>query len=1507
MNYNGADLPGTDIGNGLYEWTISSSELVLGTHTLTFYLGKYAYNNAIFLMDIFVYNISTASNLLLISQPFHNFGVNLTKEDGNYTVYDPYDLEIQIEYRDTINDFEIAGADYAVLIFDGSSYPVFNYQFNRYYFNISASNIFEGSYEIEIRFGKNNYNNASYWLNITVETLTTTTDIEDMKQPDRNAIISITPDAFGRYPVLQSYDLTVNMSYYDGVNFEYITGATTAILEFNNYNYTSNFYGSDWYGWVIPFVNLTTGNYSIRIFFGKATYDSANATLEISITSIATQASFSDITQPDHALTGTLLEVDGNRTVYIHYDLVIQVFFEDISNTIDILDASYAVSDYDGSTGIHIGGGVYTWTILKEDLQLGSSTITFNFGKLYHENASFSIDIFVYNLSTDATFDDILQPDHPLTTTLPEVDGNRTVYIHYDLVIQVFFEDIINTAAITDATYAIMDYDGSIGVHIGGGIYEWTILASNLVLGTNTLTFYFGLADFDNSSFSIDIYVYNLDTQVESQSLEQSDHQAASLTYTNDTLGYAVYLPFEVSVSLTYRDITNDLLLSGATTATLNFRGVDFTSPTVSNGEYQWVIPTNNLILGTFEVTITFSLSDYKSQVVTFNVTIRIVPTTSALESILQPSGAAGNLPYEGDEVGYRIYSPFDTVLNVSFVDTVTVGGISGATSAILSYNGVEYVSNFNLAGLYGWVLPTGSLVVGTHLINITLQLNMYQNHSLTFNVTIYPEATLIIEEILIPTDIVQGQPVRLVFRLSFDNGTENFPLVNGQVYLITNLTSTNIPPGITNATGHVVFEFNAPIGDYTGILLTIEYDGEKYGVADGSDAFTMSIEPVQIGLPDWVKYLLYLIGLLMVASVMAIPIRRNLAAKRIHYTDMVVSSATIFEDAINLQHIMIIHKSTGTALYFKSFADESLDPDLISGFLSAVQSFGKEIKSQKSLNELSYGDKVLLFSDGEYIRVTLVLGKTASPYLKRNLAEFIGKFEVANLKKLQNWKGQLNIFQEAGDLIDDVLNTSVILPHKINPDKKARKKLTRSLCKQVLSVAESLVTEERKFIFLAQLLASCIDKVKKTPPEIILALNDLLEFNVLSPIKIELMQEVEPLSEQQIRFLAERVSILPTKTDEEKQEILNQLMQVHPAEREVILSSLMQVITIKLSSSDEEIQTKKFSDVKEVKKEIKSLEKQAKKALKEDDFNESIRSYEIAELLAHQWNLSTMGKRLGQLAIATTINKFHFTMKSSIKLGRKLKKSKEYAMAVETYGIALDAAHQLFKYGFMDQEVQIKYLTGVIADLSQKEKPTGPRDYVLQANLEKLRKVLLPQWKRAQKLPKGEKYPDFVLLNHLSTRLYILSNNIFKFGVASESENLKKYRVFLDEIAQKIKDTPDTVYAAYQNQENRKTVMKQELLATAKTHEEREDFFAALITYQKILVIYYDLGDYDNAISLSSKISDTVKKLPTLLDQMQDLRNNIAELRKKGDEPQAQQQEARLALLEDAIFRPNK
>ena len=61
----------------------------------------------------------------------------------------------------------------------------------------------------------------------------------------------------------------------------------------------------------------------------------------------------------------------------------------------------------------------------------------------------------------------------------------------------------------------------------------------------------------------------------------------------------------------------------------------------------------------------------------------------------------------------------------------------------------------------------------------------------------------------------------------------------------------------------------------------------------------------------------------------------------------------TIFDDAINLEHVLVLYKGTGTCIYFKSFGSEGIDPELISGFITAICSFGKDLVCQEELNEI--------------------------------------------------------------------------------------------------------------------------------------------------------------------------------------------------------------------------------------------------------------------------------------------------------------------------------------------------------------------------------------------------------------------------------------------------------------------------------------------------------------------------------------------------------------------------
>ncbi|MFX1256700.1 MAG: hypothetical protein ACFFAN_02490 [Promethearchaeota archaeon] len=125
---------------------------------------------------------------------------------------------------------------------------------------------------------------------------------------------------------------------------------------------------------------------------------------------------------------------------------------------------------------------------------------------------------------------------------------------------------------------------------------------------------------------------------------------------------------------------------------------------------------------------------------------------------------------------------------------------------------------------------------------------------------------------------------------------------------------------------------------------------------------------------------------------------------------------------------------------------------------------------SQEVLNEIQYGDKRLLLTDGIYIRVALVLDKESSIILRQHLKEFLEVYERIYSNSLPNWRGKLDISRNSGQIIDDVFYTSIILSHIIKYDVQKFKSLYSPHSKDILRIAHPIIKKsDRKVFFLLQ------------------------------------------------------------------------------------------------------------------------------------------------------------------------------------------------------------------------------------------------------------------------------------------------------------------------------------------------------------------------------------------------------------------------------------------------------
>lgn len=125
-------------------------------------------------------------------------------------------------------------------------------------------------------------------------------------------------------------------------------------------------------------------------------------------------------------------------------------------------------------------------------------------------------------------------------------------------------------------------------------------------------------------------------------------------------------------------------------------------------------------------------------------------------------------------------------------------------------------------------------------------------------------------------------------------------------------------------------------------------------------------------------------------------------------------------EAAENLQHVLIIHKLSGTCLFSFPCSALNFDPDLVSGFLQAISSFGSEVQSQETgLKAIEYQGFVVALSEGELIRSAFICSQTPNRTLLSTIKYFTIKFEDEFRFYLENWTGDISVFKKTPAIIE--------------------------------------------------------------------------------------------------------------------------------------------------------------------------------------------------------------------------------------------------------------------------------------------------------------------------------------------------------------------------------------------------------------------------------------------------------------------------------------------------------
>lgn len=107
---------------------------------------------------------------------------------------------------------------------------------------------------------------------------------------------------------------------------------------------------------------------------------------------------------------------------------------------------------------------------------------------------------------------------------------------------------------------------------------------------------------------------------------------------------------------------------------------------------------------------------------------------------------------------------------------------------------------------------------------------------------------------------------------------------------------------------------------------------------------------------------------------------------------------------------LLIIDPESGVNMISYSSEDYPVDKELISGFLSAMDSFVSEIGGTTSMKEINYKGFYIHAAYGQSVKLALFLSKPAHKSLKERLVYFLNHFE-------EHYRDQINAFKRTANI----------------------------------------------------------------------------------------------------------------------------------------------------------------------------------------------------------------------------------------------------------------------------------------------------------------------------------------------------------------------------------------------------------------------------------------------------------------------------------------------------------
>ncbi len=292
------------------------------------------------------------------------------------------------------------------------------------------------------------------------------------------------------------------------------------------------------------------------------------------------------------------------------------------------------------------------------------------------------------------------------------------------------------------------------------------------------------------------------------------------------------------------------------------------------------------------------------------------------------------------------------------------------------------------------------------------------------------------------------------------------FALLDSDGTIVDSVTASSNKEGIASAS----LDFSK-VGEKFSVKV---YFAEE-GIYSGSELVSEDIRIVNefMIFLDVLPYIL--IAAAIVAAISLSIYRGIIIPKRNREREFLKQMYQKLSDAENMQYFLILTTEGGVPVFSKSLTEIPIDESLVSGFLSAISTFGQEIgakmkdkDTKEGLEELSYGQFKIILENGVYVRTALLLKKKSSAPLKNKLKSFTQAFEKTFDEQLKNFRGEQFEDAPVTRIIEEVFEADLLYPHQIIASKTREyvKNLPKKdISRKILVIAKSGEIESQFYL----------------------------------------------------------------------------------------------------------------------------------------------------------------------------------------------------------------------------------------------------------------------------------------------------------------------------------------------------------------------------------------------------------------------------------------------------------